>query len=87
MSFPQGWTAYYEDNMVKRWSIGKGTERRIASVGKRVPKNFPLTSDERRIYVKKGIVLLTKTLLDSRNLSLKNAYDMIKVAQGHIYRR
>ena len=84
MSFPQGWSAYYEDSMVKRWSIGKGTKRRIASVGKRVPKNFLLTSDERRVYTKDGIVLLVKILRDNRNLSFKDAYHLIKIAQGHI---
>jgi hypothetical protein len=44
--------------------------------GKRVPKDFPLSYEERRAYIKGGPIKCVKTIMERRGLSLRQAKDL-----------
>jgi len=70
-------TCYHSDRMVSRWKFPDGS---IASQGKRVPKDFPLTPEERKAYVKGGSARCVKVIKDSRKMFLSEAFHLLQSA-------
>lgn len=74
-----------DDRMCRVWRLNNGDCR---AKGKRVPTDFPLTANERRFYVNAlaGTATMVKHLRDTRNISLAEAYNLLKVARAPTYR-
>ncbi|RPH73987.1 hypothetical protein EHM76_04445 [bacterium] len=74
-----------DNRIVKRFWVRRGDGRRvILSQGKRVPKDFPLSLEERRAYVKGGSIGCAALMRKSTrtHLSLREIVDLIKSATG-----
>ena len=83
--FPEGWSIIKADRLCivyKRLSDGKITVK-----GKRVPKDFILTQEEVKAYLKGGIVSCVKLIRDRMPCSLRQAVDMVNEARGPVYIR
>lgn len=67
---------YENNNIVKRWQ--DKTTKKCFSQTKRVGKNFPLSSEERKIFVSKGTVGLIRYFRDKDpSLSLRECLDKV----------
>lgn len=73
---------YYEDRLVRRFRNPQG--RWLAPVfhGKRVGKDCPLTREEVRMYVEHGAIWAVKLIKESRQISLREAKDLLDKARG-----
>lgn len=49
---------------------------------KRVSVNFPLTHVERRCYLKDGAAACVKMMMESRRISLGEAWNIVKLTRG-----
>lgn len=80
------WMMYYEDRLVSRWRSTEDrrgtTKKRVFFRGKRVGKTCPLTSEERKAYVKHGSVKTVALIRARTGLSLHESLDLLRKAQG-----
>lgn len=74
------WRVYQNDRLVIRY-INGNTRKRL-SQGKRVGKDCPLTQEERRIYIQKGIVATVLHVKERLALTLSDAMTLVKRARG-----
>ena len=73
---------YQNNRLVKRWhSVVHG---KTYSQGKRMPLAFDLlTDDERRSYVKHGLVQVVKMIMARKSCGLREALDVLRKAKGN----
>lgn len=84
--FPEGWQKVSEDHL--QITYCKRIDGRLTYItkGKRVAKNCALTLNERRMYIKRGIIDAVKLIRDSRCLSLREAKDLFDSIRGEVRR-
>jgi hypothetical protein len=68
----------YRDKLVAQFKLPNG---KLVRQGLRVPKDCPLTKEERRIYIKLGAVKLVKALMKGRGLSLQESVDLLEASR------
>ena len=76
-----GWTVMEDNRLVIRWQNPVTGEK--VSQGKRVRKDFPLTKEERRSYVKRGGIACVKMIRKRpKKLSLTVSFGLLKFCRG-----
>jgi|WetSurMetagenome_2_1015567.scaffolds.fasta_scaffold1415976_1 hypothetical protein len=75
-----GLKCYKNNNLVIRWK--DSINKKFYSQGKRLPRNFPLSLEGRKIYVKYGMIKLVKFLKDRDCSSLREAIDLAHILIG-----
>lgn len=76
---PKGTWLYQNDRLVSRWRLPDGT---VVFQGKRVSANCPLTTAERKAYVRKGVVEAVKMVKQRLECDLRTAIDTVSTARN-----
>lgn len=82
MKAPVNAVKYYEDHLVRRFAYKGQMRGLITSHGKRVGKDCPLTRQEIRTYVEQGAVKTVALIRSSRQITLREALDLLNQARG-----
>lgn len=80
-NLPEGSRIIQSDKIAVVWRLPNGN---CVAQGKRVGKDCPLTPDERRMYVEELArpAIICKRLMELRNISLGEAWRLVKLARG-----